>query len=99
MLYRWIRTFLRLCIHVFFRRIEVVGLDHIPQEGAVLFFGNHPNSLLDPALITAFTSRKLSFIAKDTLFKHPILGRLLSKMGAIPIQRKQDHPEGVSLSL
>ena len=69
MLYRWVRAFLRLCIHVFFRRVEVVGLEHVPSNGAVLFFGNHPNSLLDPALITAFTPRRLSFIAKDTLFK------------------------------
>jgi len=38
------------------RTHEAPGLEHVPLEGQgpVLFAGNHPNSLLDPALIIAF---------------------------------------------
>lgn len=94
MIYWMIRELVRLSTYVFFRRIEVVGIEHIPSEGPVIFFGNHPNSLLDPALITAFGERKLHFAAKDTLFSKPLLGYILHKMGAVPIKRKQDHSEG-----
>jgi glycerol-3-phosphate O-acyltransferase / dihydroxyacetone phosphate acyltransferase len=93
-IYNSMREVLRLTTYVFFRRIEVVGTEHIPREGASIFFGNHPNSLLDPALISAFGERMIHFAAKDTLFEKPILARVLSRMGAIPIKRRQDHGGG-----
>ena len=94
MLYQLIKELVRLTAHVFYRRIEVVGLENIPAEGAVIFFGNHPNSLLDPALITAFGERKLHFMAKESLFSHPLLSILLKRMGAVPIRRRQDQSHG-----
>jgi len=77
---------------VFFRRIEIVGLGNLPREGAVLFCGNHPNSLLDPILITAHCGRIIHFAAKDTLFESRLLAALLRGMGAVPIRRRVDHP-------
>lgn len=94
MIYHLIRELVRLAAHIFYRRIEVVGLENIPRDGAVIFFGNHPNSLLDPALITAFGERKLHFMAKDTLFSQPLLNLVLKQMGAIPIRRRQDQLDG-----
>ena len=94
MIYHLIRELVRLAAHVFYRRIEVVGLENIPEDGAVIFFGNHPNSLLDPALITAFGERKVHFMAKDILFSQPLLSLILKKMGAVPIRRRQDQPDG-----
>jgi 1-acyl-sn-glycerol-3-phosphate acyltransferase len=80
---------------VFFRRIEVVGLEHVPASPRpVIFCGNHPNSLLDPMLVTVFCGRMVHFAAKDTLFKSRILRWLLGVMGAVPIQRRSDHAEG-----
>ena len=44
--YRVIRRFLRFAVGVFFRQIEVVGREHIPdeREGPVLFAGSKPPS-------------------------------------------------------
>ena len=67
MIYRLIRELVRLSAHIFYRQIEVVGLDNIQKQGAVIFFGNHPNSLLDPALITAFGERKSPFYDKGSI--------------------------------
>ena len=69
----------------------MVGTEHLPAEGAAIYFGNHPNSLLDPALITAFGERKVHFAAKDTLFSSAPLRWVLKQMGAVPIRRRQDH--------
>ena len=93
MIYRLIRELVRLSTHIFYRQIETVGLEHIPKQGAVIFFGNHPNSLLDPALITAFGERKIHFMAKEALFSKPLLSTLLSQMGAVPIKRRQDQSD------
>ena len=56
MAYRILAWFLRTVTRVFFRQVEVAGLEHVPKTGAVLFAGNHPNSLIDPILIEAETS-------------------------------------------
>jgi glycerol-3-phosphate O-acyltransferase / dihydroxyacetone phosphate acyltransferase len=94
LLYRLLRGLLRLSVLAFFRRILVVGLEHVPTSGPVIFFGNHPNSLLDPALISCFCGRIVHFAAKDVLFRSPLLRPILRAMGAVPVQRREDHREG-----
>ncbi len=92
--YRILQWLLRVATRVFYRRLEVVGLGNVPADGAVLFCGNHPNSLLDPILITAHCGRIVHFAAKDTLFESRLLGWLLRRMGAVPVRRRMDHPDG-----
>jgi glycerol-3-phosphate O-acyltransferase/dihydroxyacetone phosphate acyltransferase len=88
---RILSWFLRLVSRVFFRRIEVVGLEHIPTDGAVIFAGNHPNSLIDPILIITTCGKKVHFAAKDTLFKSRLLRAVLHGLGAVPVARRDDH--------
>lgn len=92
-LYRILCRLLRIATRIFFRQIEVVGRAGLPnpEHSAVVFCGNHPNSLLDPALITAWCGRTVQFAAKDVLFSVPILGHLMRLMGAVPIRRRMDH--------
>ena len=94
--YRVLRRLLRIATRIFFRNIEVVGLESLPnpENSAVVFCGNHPNSLLDPVLITAWCGRITHFAAKDVLFAVPVLGFLLKMMGAVPIRRRRDHGGG-----
>ena len=89
--YRLLVHFFRLALRVFFRRIEVVGLEHVPLEGPVVFCGNHPNSLLDPALITVSCGRIVHFAASSLLFRSRMLRPILRAMGAVPIHRRMDH--------
>jgi 1-acyl-sn-glycerol-3-phosphate acyltransferase len=89
--YRVLAWFLRVVTRVFFRQIEVVGLEHVPATGPVLFAGNHPNSLIDPILIITTCGRKVHFAAKDTLFKGRLMRAVLRGLGAVPIKRRDDH--------
>jgi glycerol-3-phosphate O-acyltransferase / dihydroxyacetone phosphate acyltransferase len=89
--YRVLAWFLRLVTRVFFRQIEVAGLEHVPTTGPVLFAGNHPNSLIDPILIITTCGRKVHFAAKDALFKGAIMRAVLRGLGAVPVARKDDH--------
>jgi 1-acyl-sn-glycerol-3-phosphate acyltransferase len=85
--YRVLAWFLRIVTRVFFRQVEVVGLENVP-DGPVLFAGNHPNSLIDPILIITTCGRKVHFAAKDTLFKGRIMRAVLNGLGAVPVARK-----------
>lgn len=76
----------RAIAHIFYR-VDVVGSP--PPDGALLLVPNHPNALLDPALVIATAGRPVRFLAKSTLFKGAI-GPLMRAAGAIPVYRRQD---------
>jgi 1-acyl-sn-glycerol-3-phosphate acyltransferase len=84
-----------LCIVVFYplshllarRRFE--GLEHIPEFGPVLVACNHI-SYLDPLYTAVFVHRKgriPRFLAKQDLFRLPVVGRLMTAAGQIPVRR------------
>jgi 1-acyl-sn-glycerol-3-phosphate acyltransferase len=60
-----------------------------------LLVANHPNGLLDPALVWATAGRDVRFLAKSTLFKGP-LAPLMRAAGAIPVYRRVDVGEDPS---
>ncbi|CAN5743036.1 hypothetical protein BH11MYX3_BH11MYX3_05900 [soil metagenome] len=91
MAYRILAWFLRVVTRVFFRQVEVAGLEHVPAAGPVLFAGNHPNSLIDPILIITTCGRKVQFAAKDSLFKGRIMRAVLRGLGAVPVARKDER--------
>jgi glycerol-3-phosphate O-acyltransferase / dihydroxyacetone phosphate acyltransferase len=92
--YRVLAWFLRLVTRVFFRQIEVVGLEHVPATGPVVFAGNHPNSLIDPILIITTSGRRVHFAAKDSLFAGRIMRAVLRGLGAVPVARRVEHDGG-----
>lgn len=72
-------------------RFGVSG-EAVPSEGPVLLVANHPNSLLDPALVSASAGRPVRFLAKAPLFSDVKTGWLVRGAGAIPVYRKVDDP-------
>ena len=91
LIYWTVASFLRLVTRIFFRTVEVVGRDHIPRAGPLIFVGNHPNSLVDPVMILSTAPRMVSLAARDGLFRMPHLMPLLWAMRAVPIKRRQDQ--------
>ncbi len=92
MIQRLIISLINLITNTFFRRIDVVGEENIPADGPVIFAGNHPNALMDGWLLTARCNRwPLHFMANAKLWKYRALGRVLNKMGAVPVQRREEH--------
>ncbi|HYE65214.1 MAG TPA: lysophospholipid acyltransferase family protein [Pyrinomonadaceae bacterium] len=84
---------LRLALRVFFRRIEVAGLERVPRGSPLIFVLNHPNGLVDPAFILCLTPRRVSFLAKAPLFRMPIIGYLVRALDSLPVYRRQDEGE------
>lgn len=90
-----VTAILRLAVRIFFRRIELVGLERVP-ETPVIFAVNHPNGLVDPLFLICFSPRPVSFLAKAPIFSYPIIGFLVKKFDAIPVYRKQDNTAGTN---
>lgn len=84
------RALFGLVLRIFFRRIEVSGLAHVPKDGPVIFVLNHPSGLIDPAFLLCLAPRRVAFLAKAPLFRMPVIGLLCRAFEAIPVQRRQD---------
>lgn len=94
--FRLILAAFGIALRLFFRRIETVNAMNVPQKGGLIFVLNHPNGLIDPALVFTAMPRTISFLAKSTLFKLPVISFLLRTISALPLYRKIDAGEDVS---
>ena len=83
----WVWTLARVAVRTFYR-VERVGAA-LP-DGALILVANHPNTLIDPALIRATAGRRVRFLAKSTLFAGHPLSLLVRRSGAIPVYRRVD---------
>lgn len=96
---RLIHAVISVALRLFFRRIETSRAHLVPTTGALIFVLNHPNGLIDPGLVFAALPRRISFLAKSTLFRMPVIGRLLRAIEALPLYRRADAGEDVSQNL
>jgi 1-acyl-sn-glycerol-3-phosphate acyltransferase len=96
-LYRTGRLLFRILFYTFYR-LRVFGTENVPAEGGVVLCANH-TSLLDPPLLGTPLHRMVHFMAKAELFDVPILGFLISKVGAFPVKRGGVSKESIRLSL
>ena len=65
------------------------GQDHVPRAGGVIVCSNHI-SHVDPLTLAHFlydSGRHPRFLAKASLFKAPVIGRVLRSSGQIPVLR------------
>jgi 1-acyl-sn-glycerol-3-phosphate acyltransferase len=67
-------------------RIKVYGQENIPRKEGFILAGNHV-SFLDPVVLGVACPRKLSYMARDTLFRNKAFALLLSEIGVFPVKR------------
>lgn len=82
---------LKFIFRVYFRtfyKVEIIGLDNIPQTGAVILTCNHVSNF-DPPLVGGFVGlrRDPIYIIKKELLSVPLIGALLKSFGFIAIDR------------
>ena len=89
-------SILRFALRIYFQRIEVTGLEHVPRDTPVIFVLNHPNALVDPVFLLCLAPREVSFLAKAPLFRMPVIGSLVKALDSLPVYRRQDEGQDVT---
>lgn len=69
-------------------RLRVEGRCHIPRSGALILAANH-RSYVDPVIIGVAAGRELWYLAKAELFPIPLLGKLIHRLHAMPVDRSR----------
>jgi glycerol-3-phosphate O-acyltransferase/dihydroxyacetone phosphate acyltransferase len=90
---RLVHLILSIALRLFFRRIEIGGARYVPPDEPLIFVSNHPNGLIDPALIFCALPRRISFLAKSTLFRIPVIKFLVNAVESLPLYRRVDTAE------
>ena len=97
-IYRFLRFLSALALKVYFRRIEVEGVERVPGEGPLLLAPNHTNALVDAQVILTRIRRPVSLTAKSTLAEIGFLRVLMDVTQVIRLYRKQDAALGADRS-
>ncbi|WP_084245486.1 lysophospholipid acyltransferase family protein [Planomicrobium okeanokoites] len=79
-------------------RFEVTGTEKFPDQGGILLCSNHIHAL-DPPVVGMTSPRTVHFMAKEELFKVPVLGRILPQVNAFPVKRGMSDREALRSAL
>ena len=85
-MFYWFAYFFVNLYGTIFSPRTVIGFDHVPTKGGFLIASNHL-SILDPFLIGLCFRRRISYMAKDLLFRNWLLRFMLYRVEAFPVRR------------
>lgn len=78
--------------------LRTQGGRNVPARGPVLLVSNH-QAFFDPVLVGLASPRRVSFLARETLFHHKKLARLIRSLDAVPIDHRGFSREGLQTTL
>ena len=72
-------------------RLDWTGQEHIPADGPVILAANHLSymDIFAVALFADSAGRYPVFLAKSSLFKIPVIGKAIGRLGQLPVNRGQ----------
>jgi 1-acyl-sn-glycerol-3-phosphate acyltransferase len=98
-------TFLYYCGWRFFRtaykvycRAEWFNPERVPATGPVILASNHA-SIIDPPLVGTGLKRGISYLARESLFRFPVIGWLFRNWDAVPVDREGGGAKGLKAIL
>ncbi|WP_320677671.1 lysophospholipid acyltransferase family protein [Prochlorococcus sp. MIT 1300] len=78
-------------------RGRISGLNQVPLDGPLVVVANH-GSHLDPPILGHALGRPVAFMAKDELFRIPLLGAIIRACGAYPVKRGSSDREAIRVA-
>jgi 1-acyl-sn-glycerol-3-phosphate acyltransferase len=79
-------------------RWKVYNPERVPLSGPVILASNHA-SYIDPPLVGAGVRRKINYLARDTIFKVPVLASILRSWEVVPVDRDGGTGRGLRMIL
>jgi 1-acyl-sn-glycerol-3-phosphate acyltransferase len=85
MLYRFAWVLMWITFKIFFRRIDLIGLQKLKSGNPSIVIANHPASFLDAMVLAVFLKRAVHFYVRGDIFSHPLAYKILTMLHMIPI--------------
>ncbi len=85
-------------LYALYFRWRVFNPERVPQTGAVILAANHA-SFLDPPVVGAALRRPINYLARESLFRFPGIGRLLRSWNSVPVNREGGGAAGLKAIL
>ena len=77
---------------------RVYNAERVPLEGPVILASNHA-SYLDPPLVGAGIRRDINYLARESLFRFPVVGWVLRNWNSVPVDREGGGARGLKAIL
>lgn len=81
-----------------FYRVELVDIENVPSKGGAILCANHPGTL-DMFFIGYKLNRLVHYMAKEELFKNPLMNYIMRKLGCFPVKRGKPDIESIKTAI
>ncbi len=78
----------------FYFRWDVYNAERVPASGPVILAANHA-SFIDPPLVGAGVKRAINYLARENLFRFPVMGWVLRQWQVVPVDREGGGASGL----
>ncbi len=85
-------------LYKFYFRWRVFNAERVPLTGPVILASNHA-SFLDPPLVGAGLKRGINYLARENLFRFPVVGWVLHQWQVVPVDREGGGAKGLKAIL
>ncbi|AFY52713.1 1-acyl-sn-glycerol-3-phosphate acyltransferase [Rivularia sp. PCC 7116] len=84
-------------LRVYFRG-RIYGAENVPRNGPLVIVSNHASNF-DPPIVSNSVRRPVSYMAKEELFKIPVLKQVIELYGAYPVNRGSSDRNAIRKAL
>ena len=89
-LYNFLFHYVAFVLKLSYKNILHVGIENIPEDGAIIFAPNHTNTLMDALVALNINRKPKVFVARADIFKNRKLAKILTFLKMMPIMRQRD---------
>lgn len=85
-------------LYRFYFGCSFYNAERVPEQGPVIIASNHA-SFLDPPLVGSGLKRAINYLARENLFRFPIVGWVLRRWQSVPVDREGGGAKGLKAIL
>lgn len=97
-LYRYFKWSVIVPVYHTYFQGRIYGLENVPLQGPLVVVSNHA-SYFDPPIVASSIGRPVAYMAKEELFKVPLLKDGIKLYGAYPVSRGNSDRQAIRYAL